>query len=308
MNHTIDQQFDKKPELQPGYVLTVPWYQKHQRLLRQIAHYSLTYALLVLGAAIFIVPFLGMLSVALKTRQQVFAYPPQLIPETLHWENFIEAWTGFLPFTLYLLNSLKISINAVVGNLVSCALPAFAFARLRARGKNILFATVLATLVLPAEVTIVPQYLLFTNLGWNNTHWPLLVPPWFGWPFFIFLLRQFFLTIPKDLDDAARMDGASSWQILWYVILPLSKPALATIIIFSFIGNWNNFLGPLIYLRDQDLFTLSVGLLQFQGSFGLVQYQYMMAVSVIMLIPVLIVFLIGQRLFVEGITFSGLKG
>jgi ABC-type glycerol-3-phosphate transport system permease component len=134
------------------------------------------------------------------------------------------------------------------------------------------------------------------------------VPPWLGWPFFIFLLRQFFLTIPKDLDDAARMDGASSWQILWYIILPLSKPALATIIIFSFIGNWNNFLGPLIYLRDQDLFTLSVGLLQFQGSFGLVQYQYMMAVAVIMLIPVLIVFLIGQRLFVEGITFSGIKG
>jgi multiple sugar transport system permease protein len=308
MDQPIEQPFDNQPGMKSGYVMAVPWYQKHQRRLRQITRYTFTYALLLLGAFIFIVPFLGMLSVALKAREEIFAFPPRLMPDSLHWENFIEAWTGYLPFTRYLLNSLKISINAVIGNLFSCALPAYAFARLRARGKNILFAMVLATMVLPTEVTVVPQYLLFTNLGWNNTHWPLMVPPWLGWPFFIFLLRQFFLTIPKDLDDAARIDGASSWQILWYIILPLSKPALAAVTIFSFIGNWNNFLTPLIYLRDQDLFTLSVGLLQFQGSFGLVQYHYMMAVAVLMLIPVLIVFLLGQRLFVQGVAMTGLKG
>jgi ABC-type glycerol-3-phosphate transport system permease component len=264
--------------------------------------------LLLFGAFVFLIPFIGMLSTALKEPKEIFAYPLKLIPETLHWEHFYEAWFAYLPFTVFLLNSLKISINAVIGNLVSCTLVAYAFARLRARGKNILFVTVLGTMVLPVEVTIVPQYLLFTNLGWNNTHWPLLVPPWFGWPFFIFLLRQFFMTIPRDLDEAARIDGASSWQILWHVILPLAKPALATIVIFSFIGNWNNFLGPLIYLRDEELLTLPIGLLQFQGSFGLVDYHYMMAVSVLMLVPVLVVFLLGQRLFVEGIALSGLKG
>jgi ABC-type glycerol-3-phosphate transport system permease component len=157
-------------------------------------------------------------------------------------------------------------------------------------------------------VTIVPQYILFTSLGWNNTHWPLLIPPWFGWPFFIFLLRQFFMGIPRDLDDAARMDGANSLQILWNVILPLSKPALATVAIFAFIGNWNNFLVPLIYLRDTELLTIAIGLLQFQGQFGNIAYHHMMACAVVALVPVLIIFFFGQRLFVQGITLTGMKG
>jgi ABC-type glycerol-3-phosphate transport system permease component len=202
---TVEQHLDEIRE--PSS--TQPWY-RNKSTWRKVAHYTLTYGLLLSGAFIFLIPFIGMLSTALKEPKEIFAYPLQLVPETLHWEHFYEAWFAYLPFTVFLLNSLKISINAVIGNLVSCTLVAYAFARLRARGKNILFATVLGTMVLPVEVTIVPQYLLFTNLGWNNTHWPLLVPPWFGWPFFIFLLRQFFMTIPRDLDEAARIDGASS--------------------------------------------------------------------------------------------------
>lgn len=304
MSQVVDQRLNENVGVDK-YLTAAPWYQRWRP--RQIWHYVITYVLILPGAAFFILPFLWMLSTALKEPQQIFVYPPQWIPDPLRWENFSEGWVKYLPFTTFLINSLKISINAVIGNLFSCALPAYAFARLRARGKNLLFAAVLATMVLPTEVTIVPQYILFTNLGWNNTHWPLLVPPWLGWPFFIFLLRQFFLTIPKDLDDAARIDGASSGQILWHIILPLSKPALATVAIFAFIGNWNNYLAPLIYLRDEELLTLAIGLNQFRGQFGNIDYHLMMAVAVLVLIPVLVVFFVGQRWFVQGIALTGMK-
>ncbi len=284
-----------------------PWYQR-RRKWEEILRYIVVYTLILTGIAIFLVPFLGMVTTALKQPKEIFAFPLNFFPAEPQWQNFYNGWFGSLPFTTYLFNSLKISINAVIGNLVSCVLPAYAFARLRSRLSNILFFTVLATMILPVEVTIVPQYLLFTNLGWNNSHWPLMVPAWLGWPFFIFLLRQFFMTIPRDLDDAARIDGANSFQILWYIVLPLSKPALATIVIFSFIGNWNNFLAPLIYLRDDELLTLPIGMLQFQSQFGVSEFHHMMAVAVIMLIPVLILFFLGQRLFVQGITLSGMKG
>jgi ABC-type glycerol-3-phosphate transport system permease component len=304
MSQVVDQRLNENVGVDK-YLTAAPWYQRWKT--RRIWNYVITYALILPGAAFFILPFLWMLSTSLKEPNQIFVYPPQWIPNPVRWENFSEGWVKYLPFTTFLINSLKISINAVIGNLVSCALPAYAFARLRARGKSLLFAAVLATMVLPTEVTIVPQYILFTNLGWNNTHWPLLVPPWLGWPFFIFLLRQFFLTIPKDLDDAARIDGASSGQILWHIILPLSKPALATVAIFAFIGNWNNYLAPLIYLRDEELLTLAIGLNQFRGQFGNIDYHLMMAVAVLVLIPVLIVFFIGQRWFVQGIALTGMK-
>jgi ABC-type glycerol-3-phosphate transport system permease component len=306
MSQVVDKRLNEPVGVGQNYAVAAPWHQR--KAIRQTIYYGVVYLLILTGAAFFILPFLGMLSTALKEPQQIFVFPPQWIPNPIRWQNFSEGWTKYLPFTTFLLNSLKISINAVIGNLISCALPAYAFARLRARGKNILFAAVLATMVLPTEVTIVPQYILFTKLGWNNTHWPLLVPPWLGWPFFIFLLRQFFMTLPKDLDDAARMDGASSWQILWHVMLPLSKPALATVAIFAFIGNWNNYLSPLIYLRDEELLTLAVGLNQFRGQFGNVQYHLMMAVAVLVLMPVLVIFFVGQRYFVQGIALTGMKG
>jgi ABC-type glycerol-3-phosphate transport system permease component len=306
MNRIVDQSLTDQIGINQNYPIAAPWYQR--RITRRTIYYIIMYALILPGATFFILPFIWILSTSLKEPQQIFIFPPQWIPNPARWQNFSEGWTKYLPFTTFLFNSLKISINAVIGNLVSCALPAFAFARLRARGKNLLFAAVLATMVLPLEVTIVPQYILFTNLGWNNTHWPLLVPPWLGWPFFIFLLRQFFMTIPKDLDDAARIDGANSWRIFWNVVLPLSKPVLATVAIFAFIGNWNNYLAPLIYLRDEELLTLAIGLNQFRGQFGNIDYHLMMAVAVLVLIPVLVIFFVGQRWFVQGIALTGMKG
>jgi multiple sugar transport system permease protein len=260
------------------------------------------------GAVMFILPFLWMLSTALKPPDQIFIYPPKWIPDPVRWQNFSEGWTAYLPFSLFLRNTLIITVGNVIGNLLSCSLAAYGFARLRAKGSTVLFVLVLATMMIPQEVTVIPQYVLFTRLGWNNTWLPLMVPAWFGYPFFIFLLRQFFMTIPRDLDDAARIDGATSWGILFRLIIPLSKPALATVVIFGFIGNWNNFLYPLIYIRDLKKQVLAVGLNMFRGNYGNVDFHYMMAVSLLVLLPVLIVFFFGQKLFVQGITLTGMKG
>ncbi len=287
-------------------VVTTPWYQRKRT--RRLVGAALSYALLLPGAFLFMLPLLWMLSTALKPPNQIFVYPPQWIPNPPQWSNFWEGWTAYLPFNLFLRNSLIITTNNIIGNLVSCCLAAYGFARLRARGKNVLFVLVLSTMLLPYEVTVIPQYVLFTKLGWNNTWLPLMVPPWFGWPFFIFLLRQFFMSIPHELDEAARLDGASSWRILWNIILPLSKPALATVVIFAFIGNWNNFLFPLIYIRDTNKQVLAVGLNMFRGAYGQIDFHYMMAVSLIVLLPVLVVFFFGQRLFVQGIALTGMKG
>ncbi|MFM7582114.1 MAG: carbohydrate ABC transporter permease [Caldilinea sp.] len=294
------------PLTRPPLPHTQPWHQK--RGVRRGAHAALVYALAVPGAILFTIPLLWMLSTALKEPKQIFLFPPEWIPDPLLWGNFVAGWNDFLPFNTFLANSLIITVSNIVGNLISCSLAAFAFARLRARGKNLLFLLVLGTMLLPQEVTVIPQYVLFTRLGWNDSWLPLMVPPWFGWPFFIFLLRQFFMGIPRELDEAARLDGASSGRILWNLILPLSKPALATVVIFGFIGNWNNFLYPLIYIRSMDKQVLAVALNMFRGAYGNANYQYMMAVSLLVLLPVLVVFFLGQRLFVRGIALTGIKG
>ncbi len=214
----------------------------------------------------------------------------------------------YLPFNRFLFNTLFITTGNIIGNVISCSLAAFAFARLRAAARIFSLCWSLARCCCRQEVTIIPQYVLFTRLGWNDTWLPLMVPAWFGWPFFIFLLRQFFMGIPRRLDEAARLDGASSWRILWSIILPLSKPALATVVIFAFIGNWNNFLYPLIYLRSMDKQVLAVALNMFRGQYGNTNYQHMMAVALLVLMPVLLVFFFGQRLFVRGIALTGIKG
>ncbi|RME57322.1 MAG: carbohydrate ABC transporter permease [Caldilineae bacterium] len=298
-----------------------PWYKRQKT--RDIVRAIIVYSLVLPGAVLFIIPLVWMLSTALKPSNQIFVYPPQWIPDPPRWQNFIEGWTAYLPFNTMMRNSAIITLNNIVGNVFSCSLAAYGFARLRARGKNVLFGLVLATMLLPNEVTIIPQYVLFTNLleiikpYWpqGGVLWflyrswiPLTVPAWFGWPFFIFLLRQFFMSIPIELDEAARIDGASSWRILFQIIIPLAKPALATVVIFSFIGNWNNFLGPLIYIRRIKEQVLAVGLNMFRGQYGQIQFHYMMAVALIVLLPVLIVFFFGQRLFVQGIALSGIKG
>ncbi|MBV7329171.1 carbohydrate ABC transporter permease [Chloroflexi bacterium TSY] len=304
-----------------GRIVTTPWYRTQR--FRGIVKAIVVYALVLPGACMFVMPLLWMLSTALKPPNEIFVYPPQWIPSEFRWTNFTEGWSAYLDFNQMLFNSLTITLNNVVGNLVSCCLAAYGFARLRAPGKNVLFSLVLATMLLPNEVTIIPQYVLFTRLTqaiepfWPsagvlwffNLSWiPLMIPPWFGWPFFIFLLRQFFMSIPHDLDEAARLDGASSWRILGSILLPLAKPALATVVIFAFIGNWNNFLMPLIYIRSMNEQVLAVGLNMFRGQYGNIDFHYMMAVALIVLLPVLVVFFLGQRLFVQGIALTGIKG
>jgi multiple sugar transport system permease protein len=275
---------------------------RNSELLRRF----LVYALLAAGSIVFIIPFLWMLSTSLKPSQEVFTYPPNLIPSRIVWQNYIDGW-NILPFNTFLKNSLIVTIANVVGNLLSCSVVAFGFARLRARGREFLFVLVLATLMIPREVTIVPTFLLFSKAGLVNTLWPLILPAWFGYPFFIFLLRQFFMSIPRDLDEAARMDGASIWQIFTLIILPLSRPALGTVAIFAFIGNWNNLLDPLIYIRSQELYTLALGLNLFRGQ-NFTAYNQLMAVSILTLLPVLVVFFVAQKLFVQGVALTGMGG
>lgn len=279
---------------------------KRNRKLRQIGHAAIVYLLASIGAILFVLPFLWMFSTSLKATNEIFIFPPKWIPDTLHWENYTEA-LALMPFGRYLANTLFISLGNVLGNLISCTLAAFAFARLRAPGKNFLFLLMLGTMMLPLWVTLIPQYILFSAIGWSNGFAPLMVPAWFGWPFFIFLLRQFFMTIPKELEEAARLDGATTLGIIWHIFIPLAKPALATVAVLAFIGNWNNFLTPLVYLRDSDLHTLSVAVNRFRGMYSGTQYHYMMAISVLTVIPVIVVFFLAQRLLIRGIVTTGMK-
>jgi multiple sugar transport system permease protein len=273
---------------------------------RRIMKLVIVYALLLCLSAIFLLPFLWMVATSLKKSQDVFTYPPSFLPNSFEWRNYIVGWNT-LPFNTFLKNSLIVTLANVTGNLLSCSLVAYGFARLRGRGRDLLFLLLLATIMIPREVTIVPRFLLFKQVGMVNTLWPLILPAWFGYPFFIFLLRQFFMSIPLELDDAARIDGASSFRILRSIILPLSKPALATVAVFAFIGNWTNVLDPLIYIRSQELYTLALGLNLFRGV-NIIQFNLLMAVSIITLLPVLIVFFLSQRLFVQGVTLTGMGG
>jgi len=273
---------------------------------RRIAKIVLIYALLIGLSIPFLLPFGWMIATSLKKPEDVFTYPPSFFPNSFEWRNYISGWT-VLPFNTFLKNSLIVTIANVIGNLISCSLIAYGFARLRGRGRDFLFLLLLATLMIPREVTIVPRFLLFQRVGMINTLWPLILPAWFGYPFFIFLLRQFFMSIPQDLDEAARIDGASSLRILTSIILPLSKPALATVAVFAFIGNWTNILDPLIYIRSQELYTLALGLNLFRGV-NLIQFNWLMAVSIVTLLPVLVVFFLSQRLFVQGVTLTGMGG
>lgn len=261
---------------------------------------------LVWGVAVlFLIPFLWMISSSLKPNYQIFEVPPRWIPNPPAWENYRAALTT-LPFDRYVLNTAIISLLTIVGHLLSCTLIAYAFARLRAPGRDALFVVVLATMMLPYPVTMVPLYVIFSRLGWINTFLPLTAPAFFGSAFYIFLLRQFFLTLPADFEDAATMDGANLLQILWRIILPLSTPALATVAIFTFQASWNDFLAPLIYLQKPDLYTVTLGLQFFRSTYT-TNWAYLMAASLATALPVIAVFFAAQRYFVEGITLSGIK-
>jgi multiple sugar transport system permease protein len=277
--------------------------EKHPMRMSQLLHKILIYALLIGGAIIFMLPFLWMLTTSLKPAKEVFTFPPQFLPTAFEWHNYVDGWLA-LPFTTFLINTTIITVANVVGNLISCTLPAYAFARLQARGRNVMFVLMLATMMIPAEVTLVPTFLLFSKIGFVNTFWPLILPAWLGYPFSIFLLRQFFMGIPRELDDAARIEGATDLQILTKIILPLAKPALATVAIVAFVGNWNNLLAPLIYLRSNDKLTLALGLKLFNGQY-ITFFNQLMAVSILTILPIVVTFFFTQKYFIRGVTLTG---
>ena len=267
----------------------------------------LTHLLLLVGSVSMLLPFLWMVSTALKQADKVMAFPPQWIPSPVVWRNFIEGW-GTLPFNLYLKNTCIITATVILGVLLTSSLAGYSFSRLRWKGRDALFIITLATMMLPAQVTMIPVYLMFRNLGWLNTFKPLTIGAWLGGGAFnIFLMRQFMLTIPCELEDAARIDGCTSFGIYRRIMLPLVKPCLAVIAIFTFIGTWNDFMGPLIYLTTPDKLTLALGLQFFQGHYG-VTLHYLMAVSLIVMAPCLILFFLAQKYFISGIALTGIKG
>lgn len=269
---------------------------------------SLTYIILTIVAVVFIFPFIWMLSTAFKIPSEAYTLPPKIIPGTFTWDNFIQGWQ-YADFTRYTWNTLIVTGLATFGTVLSASFVAFGFARFKSRYSGLLFTVVLATMMLPSQVTLIPTYLLFTKLGWLDTLMPLIIPSFFGGGAFnIFLLRQFFKTIPKDLDEAAYIDGANAFQIYYKILLPAIKPALITVGLMSITFHWNDYMSPLIYLNSDENFTLAIGLQFFQNSFGSSQIQMLMAVSLITVIPVLILFFIGQKYFIQGITMTGIKG
>ena len=271
------------------------------------ARIVLTYLLLVGLSCVFLIPFCWMLSTSLTEASKVIMRDRHWLPSPIVWGNYRDALT-VLPFHLFLKNTLTITLSCIVGQVLSASLVAFGFSRMKFPGRDVLFVMVLSTMMLPAQVTMIPTFILFTKLRWIDTLKPLIVPAFFGGgAFFIFLLRQFFLTIPSELEDAAKIDGCSPLGIYRNVALPLSKPALATVAVFSFMAHWNDFMGPLIYTQSMEKKTLALGLYSFKGLHG-TEYHLMMAAAIAVLIPVLVIFFCAQKYFVQGIVMSGLKG
>ena len=251
-------------------------------------------------------PFLWMLSTSLKSKPQLYMYPPILVPIPPSWSNYPTAVT-YIDFFLYLRNTLIIAVSATIGALLSCSLVAYSIARIPWRGRNFLFTLTVATLMLPFQVTLIPLFIVFKNLGWVGDFRPLIVPHFFGGALYIFLLRQFFMSIPMELSEAARIDGASELRIYASVIMPLAKPALATVAIFEFIARWRDYLGPLIYLNKQKLYTLSLGIYEYRSQYG-AEWELLMAASVLITLPIILLFFVMQKTFVQGIALTGIKG
>ena len=284
--------------------MTVSAHDNRQRLPAWEA--ALSHLALVAGGFFLMIPLAWMLSTSLKSLGTIMSLPPEWIPRTFHWENYADIFR-LVPFGRYVWNTVVITLLDVVGKIVSCSLVAFAFARLRWRGREVLFLIMLATMMLPPQVTMIPQFVVFKHMELIDTIVPLVLPNWLGGPFLTFLLRQFFMSIPLDLDDAARIDGASNFGIYWRVVLPLSKPALAAVAIFMFNGSWNDFFGPLIYLHSRDKYTIALGLRSFQDQ-NYTEWHLLMAASLVAMLPVVLIFFFAQKYFIQGIVFTGVKG
>ncbi len=271
----------------------------------------ISYILIIAGAIGMLMPFLWMVSTSLKDINQVFIIPPKWIPEPIHWENYKRVFE-LLDFARYYLNTILVTTGRMAGMFIACTLAAYAFARLKFPGRDILFFLLLSSLMLPFEVLMVPVFILMKNLRWINTYQVLIIPHAlgaFGGAFSVFLLKQFFLTIPKELEEAAIIDGASPFRIFWSVMLPLVKPALAAMAIFTFGSAWNDFTYPLIVTNTDNMKVLALGIAGFKGfREGLTQWPLMMAASAMSILPIVIVFVLAQKYFIEGVKTSGLKG
>ncbi len=273
-------------------------------LVRLLGH-----AALMLVSFLMLLPMIWMLSTSLKVSGQEWMFPPQFIPNPIQWRNYIEFMSVLpVPFYRYVINTLTITVFATLGTVLSSSLAAFSFARLRFWGRDRVFFLVISTMMLPGVVTLVPTFLIFRNLNWLNTFLPLTVPYWLGGTAFsVFLMRQFFLSLPYELDEAARMDGASSFWIYYRIAMPLSGPVVASVVIFQVLDHWNAFMGPLIYLNSMHKYTLSLALRVFQNTRSQ-RMNYLMAASMVQVLPVIILFFVAQRYFIRGISVTGLAG
>lgn len=278
------------------------------RGLRKSLWQMAAYLLVLLVALLFLIPWIWLVSTSLKAPEQIVEIPPRLVPKPVMWINYWYAVT-YIQYPVYLSNTLIISALAVIGRVFSCTVVAYSLANINWAGRNILFVIVLASLMLPGQVTLIPLFIIFSRLGWVNSYYPLVVPAFFGDAFFIFLMRQFFMSIPRELTDAAKLDGASHFNIYWRVVMPLAKPALATLITFTFIWTYTDFQGPLIYLKDRNLWTLSLGMQGYLQRYGVggTALGAMMAAATLYTLPMIILFFVTQKTFVRGIVTTGFK-
>ncbi|GIV78983.1 MAG: sugar ABC transporter permease [Litorilinea sp.] len=285
----------------------VAWRESRRR--RTLVGQVVAYTVVTLGAVVLMIPFAWMLSSSLKPLDQVFADPPQWIPNPIQWHNYVDAWTA-LPFTQFLFNTLFITLLGMAASIFTSALVAYGFARYRFPGRDLLFIVLLSTMMLPYVVTLIPAFLIWRTLGLINTYDPLVIGSLFGGgPFFIFLMRQFMLSVPLEMEEAARIDGANTFQIFTRIMLPLVRPALLAVGIFSFQGFWNDFLGPLIYLNDLPKYTMTLGMFFFVGGTSEApKWHWLMAMSTLIALPILVIFFLAQRQFIEGVMLTGLKG
>ena len=284
---------------------------KHKRQMTKSRFFqgvelTILYAILIIMSLCFIVPFFWLISSSFKEPSELFQVPVRWFPKAIQFANY-EKMFNTIPFWLYLGNTVNIVIWNIIGSLISCSLVAYGFSRLRWPGRDKVFILVLVTMILPFQVTMIPQFLMFQKLGWVGTPLPLTVTAFFGNPFYIFLLKQFFSILPDELTQAARIDGAGEFRIFWQICIPLARPAMATVAIFSFMRCWNDYIGPLLYLADNRQYTLSIGVQLIRSTLD-PKWEVLMAAGVVMVMPVLVIFFLTQKYFIQGISMSGIKG
>ncbi len=299
---TTQTQLREAGEIQPGPISSHHLTRRRRTLVR----HTILHILLILAGLTFLMPLIWIFSTSLKTAGQVFIIPVQWIPTRPQWFNFVEIFQ-ILPLMSFIRNTIIVTLLGALGTVLSSLLVGYSLARLRWPGRDHVFILLIATMMLPFVVTLIPTFILFKYLGWLDTLFPLFVPSWFGQAFYVFLMRQFMVGLPVELEEAARIDGAGSFRILAQVIVPLCGPAIATVAIFAFLAHYNDFMGPLIYLSTNELFTLPLGIFWYQGRYG-TSWHLVMAVSTVALVPVIILFFVAQRYFIRGIALTGLAG